>query len=138
MALRALKECKASGCHELTREQNGYCKDHQSLAYKRVTVTKYDKFYWCNAWRVKRDKINNRYKGTCLMCLIEKDEPNEAKAIHHIEEIMQAWNKRLDDNNLIPLCRQCHDIVHREYNNGNKKEMQEKLKNFLTAAKDIL
>ena len=50
--LRALKECKANGCHELTREVNGYCKEHQALAFKRTNITKFDKFYMCNAWKL--------------------------------------------------------------------------------------
>ena len=136
--LRALKECKANGCHELTREVNGYCKEHQALAFKRVNITKFDKFYMCNAWKVKRDKIKKLYKSTCVICLLTKDDPKECQCIHHIEELSQAWEKRLDTNNLIPLCRECHDEVHRRYKTKEKKEVQKKLKEFLKVVKSVL
>lgn len=139
MALRSLKECKVTGCHELTREANGYCKDHQAIAFKRTNITKFDKFYLCNDWRVKRDKIRARDNHTCIMCLMLDNNPiNEAEVVHHIEELMQAWNKRLDSSNLISLCKQCHKIVHDEYKNGNKQEMQQRLKSFLKKSKEIL
>uniref|UniRef100_UPI0020BF65E9 HNH endonuclease n=1 Tax=Lysinibacillus sp. D4B2_S17 TaxID=2941225 RepID=UPI0020BF65E9 len=33
--------------------------------------------------------------------------------VHHIEPIANAWDKRLEDNNLISLCRYHHELVEK-------------------------
>ena len=42
--LRAVQECREAGCHELTREKNGYCEKHQVEA-KGERRDKYNDFY---------------------------------------------------------------------------------------------
>ena len=32
-------------------------------------------------------------------------------SVHHIEPIATAWDRRLDDDNLITLCRKHHDMA---------------------------
>ena len=36
----------------------------------------------------------------------------EAKEIHHIIPIEEDWSKRLDYDNLIALCSDCHNAQH--------------------------
>ncbi|NFC89502.1 HNH endonuclease, partial [Clostridium botulinum] len=50
--------------------------------------------------------------------------------IHHIIELKEDWDKRLDIDNLIPLSDKVHKIVHRTYDRSDKdkKEMQELLR----------
>jgi len=33
--------------------------------------------------------------------------------VHHIERIADAWDKRLEDNNLISLCRYHHELAEK-------------------------
>jgi hypothetical protein len=37
--------------------------------------------------------------------------PEEAEATHHIESVATAYHLRLEDRNLVTLCRDCHDAI---------------------------
>lgn len=130
--LRALQECKAAGCYELTREKNGYCSKHQCEA-KKERRDKYNDFYNTKEWKHKREYIFKRYSGICLNCLATKGDPEDALYIHHIEEIKDSWGKRLTNSNLIPVCASCHKVIHDRYNEGRfeKQHEQQRLKDIL-------
>ena len=77
-----------------------------------------DKYYFRNsqAWKDKRDYIRKRDMNLCQACLHElpftKQKYNcERLGVHHIESLEDAWHKRLDDNNLITLCEDHHNIA---------------------------
>lgn len=87
-------------------------------------------FYSTKEWTCKRNKVKYLDNGLCLLCLSE----NRHKAmgvVHHIVELKEDWNKRLDEDNLISLCESCHQIVHKEYRKINQKELKEKLKKII-------
>lgn len=140
MALRPLRECRKAGCYELTREANGYCQEHQGLAFRRNNYNEFDKFYWSSKWKSKRLEILKRDNGTCVMCLMIKGNPEPATDVHHIKELITNFDKRLTSSNLICLCSKCHSEVHREYDKGEKKkeEMQNFLQKILIEKKKLL
>lgn len=46
----------------------------------------------------------------CQYCLHTKGIPNTKDLeVHHIEGLAQNYARRLDDKNLITLCRYCHE-----------------------------
>ncbi len=51
-----------------------------------------------------------------IKCITEQTYEN--LEIHHIEPLTVKWEKRLQNDNLITLCVQCHRFVDR-CNNGN-------------------
>jgi 5-methylcytosine-specific restriction enzyme A len=120
MASKPLKPCAQHGCPNLTR--NRYCDTHQQQqqADKRVTNQHYDKyqrdrrstlFYRSGAWRKLRTYIYNKQHGLCQRCL-QRGKVVRADVVHHIEEIKEAWDKRLDEDNLECLCHDCHNKEH--------------------------
>lgn len=72
---------------------------------------KFDKFYQSKEWQLLRNQKWVDADGLCEMCLA-KGIIREAKEIHHIEPITENWNKRLDYDNLIALCSDCHNQQH--------------------------
>ena len=54
------------------------------------------------------------------MCL-DKNELNNSGTIHHIEELKDNWSKRFDKDNLISLCENWHQKVHRKYLSNKDK-----------------
>lgn len=72
-------------------------------------------FYKSTAWRKLRKHVYNRDHGLCQYCIKDK-KIVPADVVHHIEEITVAWDKRLDETNLISICHSCHNKQH-----GNKK-----------------
>ena len=89
-------------------------------------MDQYQKFYKSVAWQQKRDEILRRDCYQCQMCVARLAEavrtgmrlaPRErhirrAVCVHHIKELKECWEKRLDDNNLTSLCADCHNLVH--------------------------
>lgn len=77
-----------------------------------------DKFYFSYAWKKKRQKILRFYNFECQVC---KDEGRltlgqHTKMIaHHIKPLEFFPNLKLDDDNLITLCFDCHNKVHESF-----------------------
>lgn len=79
-------------------------------------ATYIDRFRWSRAWKNKRAHIVDRDKHLCQICL--RNLYNTQKRynftdieVHHIEPIADAWDKRLEDDNLIALCRYHHELA---------------------------
>ena len=77
----------------------------------------YSNFYKSKAWRNKRKQVLLRDKYMCQECLrngvIKNTNSNERFYIHHIVEIKDDWDKRLDMDNLETVCATCHINKHR-------------------------
>ena len=69
--------------------------------------TKIKKFYGSNKWRKKSIEIISRDKKKCQFCR-NGDVP---LSVHHWIPIKDRWDLRLDDANLITLCKKCHVIA---------------------------
>lgn len=55
----------------------------------------------------------------------------QADAVHHIEPLREAWDKRLTISNLIPLSGRAHGMIESEYAHGDKHGMQKRLAGLL-------
>lgn len=59
------------------------------------------------AWKKKRREIKALYGGKCALCGDTKN-----LQVHHIVSINVLPELKLDNNNLIPLCPECHSLAH--------------------------
>jgi len=71
--------------------------------------TKESKFRNTNAWIKKRNQIKKRDKYLCQLCLKDNIYTYDNLQVHHIIPIAKDYNKRLDSDNLITLCRMHHE-----------------------------
>ena len=71
--------------------------------------TKESKFRNTNAWIKKRNQIKKRDKYLCQLCLKDNIYTYDNLQVHHIIPIAKDYNKNLDSNNLITLCRMHHE-----------------------------
>ncbi|MBR6968520.1 MAG: HNH endonuclease [Ruminococcus sp.] len=68
-----------------------------------------------SAWRKKSEAIRSRDSGLCLICKDEfarfggKNGALYGTEVHHIVSIANDYDKRLEDDNLITLCRFHHE-----------------------------
>lgn len=123
MAKRRTMECKHFGCFKLTDSASGYCEEHKEefkekererrKRFIKYNNDKFNQFYWTKAWKDKRDYILCRDNHLCQDCLRNK-KITVATDVHHIIKLRIAWDKRLDDDNLISLCSNCHKKRDRE------------------------
>lgn len=85
---------------------------------------RYASFYNSKEWHKLRMAKWVSANGLCEMCLAE-GVIREGKEVHHIEPISKNWNKRLDIDNLILLCPDCHNHEH-----NRESELQKFLNDF--------
>lgn len=79
-------------------------------------VTYIDKFRWTKAWQNKREYIRGRDNNLCQVCLLNRHNTTDQYTfdgleVHHIQPIANAWDRRLDDSNLITLCKYHHELA---------------------------
>lgn len=82
------------------------------------TQCKEDVFRWSYDWKMKREYIKRRDRYLCLACLnglagTVRRLNNEKLSVHHIISVRADWELRLDDNNLITLCRMHHEMAEK-------------------------
>lgn len=83
-------------------------------------------FYNSRQWKEKRIKILNRDLHECQDCRRRLEQAAKegrllhgedgiirlAKEVHHIKKLKDYPELALEDNNLVSLCVQCHNIRH--------------------------
>lgn len=65
-------------------------------------------------WAKKRLEIKTRDKFLCQNCLKNGKYTFQKLEVHHIRPISKAWDKRLDNGNLITLCVTCHKMAENQ------------------------
>ena len=96
------EECRAKKGREPSRHRsyNRFRRDRRS-----------QRFYESTAWRNKRKEIIRRDKGRCQACE-RRGIITVGNVVHHIEELKDNWERRLDSTNLEVLCHSCHNKIH--------------------------
>lgn len=72
---------------------------------------KYASFYNSKSWLALRKQKFNDANGLCEKCLA-KGIVKIGVEVHHKIPIEKNWSKRLDYDNLILLCKECHNYSH--------------------------
>lgn len=137
MALK--KICARAGCNRLIDYGLIYCAEHQRehednqkqrhRVYKKYRQDKDEQaFYNSEAWLLTREYIKGKYKGLCLYSYYVLGEIVFSDMVHHIVELKEDWDLRLDEDNLIPLSDGVHKKIHALYQNGRKEETQRLLR----------
>lgn len=80
------------------------------------------KFYQSNSWINTRDYIMSKYFYVCQIC-----HERPAKIVHHIIWLTPSNindpNITLGEKNLIPVCRECHALIHEGVPSTNEEVM---------------
>ena len=124
MNQRYLRPCRRIGCNNLTREK--YCEEHIYIeTEKKVDRNKYydrnirdrktTDFYNSDDWIKKREYVLSIFNGIDLYDYYVNKEITIANTVHHIVEIKEDWDKRLDDDNLFPTSESNHNTIHNLY-----------------------
>lgn len=114
-----LKSCSTCGkLHKFNEFCPQQIKNRQEY-FKKIDRTKYknryertsdaDKFRNTTKWRQKRTQIQKRDCYMCRYCFLIEKKITTGESVHHIVPLAEDYNKRLDDGNLITLCRRHHE-----------------------------
>ena len=90
-------------------------------------------FYVSAAWRNARLQALQRYDGLDLYALYVQKKITPADMVHHIVEIEDDWNLRLDPENLFPLSNTNHGVISALYKKdaATKRRTQDELRAIL-------
>lgn len=144
MAQRSLRPCKQRWCKNLTRDITGYCEEHIHIYEERRAQgnkyydkhirhskdKKYTKFYHSDEWGDLRKDVLTTYNGVDIYSYYIENKAVTANTAHHIIELKEDWDKRLDKDNIFPLTDANHKKIHSLYRK-DKKGTQELLRELL-------
>lgn len=78
---------------------------------ERNYCEKFKNFYNSKEWNQLRNFKFAEANGLCEECK-QKGITRAGIDVHHIVPIEENWDKRLDYDNLILLCKECHNQKH--------------------------
>lgn len=100
-----------------------------------------EKFRNSKQWKLKRNHIHKRDLNLCQICIRELYNTTnkytyDNLSVHHAESLEDAWEKRLDDDNLLLGCSYHHELMEDgtiplEEVKAIIKEQQDKAKKLL-------
>jgi 5-methylcytosine-specific restriction protein A len=136
MALKKL--CR---CGKVIDYNQTYCNEcEKTHRQERAASNKhYDKytrdksaaaFYNSPEWIKTREYTLAKYKGLDLYAFFILNKIVYADTVHHIVELKENWDRRLDVNNLFPLSSSNHNAIHTMYEK-DKEGTQRLLFNLL-------
>ncbi len=114
-----------SRCKRVIPYGQTYCSTCQAKVDEDVTLDKrkrnqrYDKqrnkettsFYQSKEWKALRSIKLARVGYMCEDCKAQS-KISIADEVHHMEEVSNNWDRRLDFTNLKALCKKCHNKRH--------------------------
>ena len=106
------------------KENKERYKEYQNRRRKDKGQKKYQDFYNSKHWKRLRDVIVNKYYGIDILEYYRTGRIIQGERVHHIVELSENYNRRLDISNLIYLTEQNHRRVHEEYLKGSKEKKQ--------------
>lgn len=95
----------------------------------------YVQFYNSSEWIRLRDSVKAEQFGLCIPCLyramelgiipIYKGEDTGCcEYVHHILEVKDCWEDRLNRDNLICVCSSCHKCIHDRYDKSKDSKIK--------------
>lgn len=105
-------------CHKVVKEEH---KCNKKPVYKKHNE-KLIRFRNSKEWKHKALEIKERDKYLCKWCFHKNRYVYNRLSVHHIIGLEENFELRLEDSNLITLCRDCHEEA--EKGNIKKEELQ--------------
>ncbi len=85
----------------------------KNAAYRRMKNMPYQDFLKTAYWKTIRDYVVHRHNGNCQSCLSSR-----AIDVHH-RTYRNHGREHINLGDLMPVCRQCHEILHERFD-GNR------------------
>lgn len=73
----------------------------------------------CDEYRIFHQKVLKRDKYRCIIC-----KNGKKRCVHHLDGFHWAKDKRMDIDNCVTLCKECHTQFHKWYGNYNNTKKQ--------------
>lgn len=109
-----IKSCGCLQKENLPKGENAYQWDPNKTHEERVIKRNYPEY------KVWKRAIKERDDFTCQCC----EKRGGQLVSHHLDGYDHHPEKRLDLDNGITLCRECHGLFHKKYRSGNNTREQ--------------
>ena len=125
-------------CNKVIDVTNRYC-DDCSKNYNAKSRKEYDEvrkedefhsFYKTKEWKSVRKTVLDKYNYIDLYELHINERMVIANTVHHIIEVREEYDMRLEINNLFPCSSRTHNRIEKMYRR-NKEETQMLLRKLL-------
>lgn len=135
-----LKSCRCGKLIPQTLKMCEECEQRQQSRYVTYNNTRRDRraaeFYISREWRALRPVIMSVYGRIDIYALYVQHELkalNDSDPIHHIVELEEDWEQRLNPLNLIPLKHETHSVITALYkqSKASMKATQTQLRSLI-------
>ena len=92
-------------------EQKPKAKTYKTYAEMNEEELKIQKFYNSKEWRKMREKKMKENFGLCEICFKLRNKIKNATSVHHIKKLRTHFHLRLNEENLICVCDDCHRLI---------------------------
>lgn len=110
-----LKSCRCGKLIPQSMKMCEECEQRQQSRHMIYNNTRRDEraaeFYVSKEWRAMRERIIEVYDNVDIYALYVEHELLTCNPVHHIIELEDDWEQRLNPFNLIPLNHQGHCIM---------------------------
>lgn len=123
------KQC----CNECEIKRQQFRSQRNKHYDKNIRDKESAAFYNSTEWEKTRAEVLRKYKGLDLYEYYVNKKIVYADTTHHIIELKENWNKRLEISNLFPLSSGNHSMIHKLYKKdkqGTQKLLFELLKRW--------
>lgn len=116
--MAVMRRCNHPTCNTLITYNDRYCDKHKPYVNDKYNDIRqrndpeYLRFYKSKAWQNMREIVLMENNYICKLC------GRQAEMVDHIIPTKIDWSKRLEKENLQPLCNSCH-------NRKTKREQRE-------------
>lgn len=110
---------RCRGCRTLIDFGNTYCSDCEAKfkkdrkSYTTERVKEADKFTKTSIWQSLRKEIIRRDGGVCKLCYLRGRIEYRKLQVHHIVKRVDDPSLVYERDNLVTLCRECHEEVEK-------------------------
>lgn len=116
--------------------QRGYvCESKRKRNYEYKKDREDTGIYKSRSWDKARANILEQYHHICLYSFYVEGKIIKATDVHHIIELNDNSSLAFDEDNLIPLSKEKHRLIHELYKE-DKKKIQDELREFKKRWKD--
>lgn len=126
MTLKKLCRCgriidyKQKYCDKCSKKYKQERAEYQRYYDEHIRDQQAAAFYNSPEWLKTRNFILRKYKGLDLYAFFIEKKIVYADTVHHIEELKENWDRRLDIPNLFPLSSSNHNKIHAMYEKDKK------------------
>ena len=97
-----------------------------------IEADKVEQFYFTDDWKELRQEVLEYFHNECQECLKQGKLTTDELCVHHINEVRDRPDLALSryytdikgqqQHNLIPLCKQCHNMIHDKLSKWQRRD----------------